>query len=168
MFSFKTINQIKFNYKGCCLCSLKVFSAHVKISFANRIASVILAASKPLIIRSLCFLRWLYVWRGDVNRFQIIQFKVYFCITRCDYITLDNCLLTLSAYHNLFKIIFFAAWFTLIFKDWNLLVRLWRRLTNSKFFLVLGRFISSLPWPLKSENAVLVGSKAPSFWLTSK
>ena len=91
-----------------------------------------------------------------------------FTFTSPGVIPLDNCLLTLSAYHNLFEIIFFAAWFTLIFKDWNLLVRLWRRVTNSKFFLVLGRFISSMPWPLKSENAVLVGSKVPSFRLTSK
>ena len=57
MLSFKTINRIKFNYKGCCLCSLKGFSAHVKTSFANLITSVIPAASKSLIVESLCFLR---------------------------------------------------------------------------------------------------------------
>ena len=54
----------------CCLCSLKEFSTRVKTSFTHVIASLIHAASKPLIMKSFWCLRWLYVstihraWRG--------------------------------------------------------------------------------------------------------
>ena len=69
MFSFKTTNKIKSNYKGVAynymyLCLSKGFSTLVKTSFANLISSVITAASKPLIMESLCSLRWF-------NMFQI-------------------------------------------------------------------------------------------------
>ena len=107
----------------------------------------------------------------EVKRLASTDFKslnLRFTITSSGAIPLDNCLLTLSAYHNFFEINFLTAWFTLIFKDWNLLVKLWGRVTNSKLFFELSRFISSLPWPLKSLNAALVGSQVPSFWLTSK
>ena len=61
MFLFKTINKNKSNHKGCFLCSSKGFSILVKISFANLIAPVFPAASKPLSMELFCFLRWLYV-----------------------------------------------------------------------------------------------------------
>ena len=61
MFSFKRINKNKIdNYKACYLCLPKIFYTLAK-TFANIIASVIPAASKPLIMELLCFLRWLYV-----------------------------------------------------------------------------------------------------------
>ena len=50
MFSFKTINKNKSNYKDYRLCSLRAFSTLVRTSFANLIASVIPAASKRLIM----------------------------------------------------------------------------------------------------------------------
>ena len=150
MFSLKTINKNKSNYKGCCLYSMKGFSTLVKTSFANLIVSVITAASKPLITESFCFLRWLYVstihlaWRD----FKSLNLRDTF--TRPGVIPFDNCLLTQSTYQmlNLFEMNLFAAWFTLISTGWNLLIRLWGTRTISQLFFVLSRFISSLPWPL--------------------
>ena len=70
MFSFKTINKNKINCKGRCLCSSKAFSTLVKTSFANLITSAIPAASKPLIMESFCFLRWLYVSTTHLETFK--------------------------------------------------------------------------------------------------
>ena len=57
MFSFKTINKNKSNYKGFCRYSSNGFSTLLKTSFAYLIAPVIPAASKPLIMELFCFLR---------------------------------------------------------------------------------------------------------------
>ena len=110
MFSFKTINKNKSNYKGCCLWLLKGFSTLVKTSFANLIASVIPVASKPLIMESFSFLRWLYestihlAWRG----FKSLNLRDTF--TSPGAIPFNNCLVTLLAYDllNLFKMNFFC------------------------------------------------------------
>ena len=135
----------------CCFCSSKGFSTRVKTSFAHVVASLIHAASKPLIMESFWRLRWLYVssihrtWRG----FKSVNLRD--TLTSPGATPFDNCLLTLSAYHvlNLFEINFFADWLMLIFKGWNLLVRLCGTITNSQLFFAHNRFISSLPWPLK-------------------
>ena len=137
MFSFKTINKNKINnYKACYLltknnlyscedickynrlsypCSIKTFD-HGTALFPE----VVVRVCNPL----------------GVKRYQIAQFKGYFCITRHD--PVENCLRTRSAYlvFNLFEINFFAAWYMLICKGWNLLVRLWGTITNSQLFFV--------------------------------
>ena len=149
MFSWKKRkNYEKFCY---CLCSSKGFSTRVKTSFAHVIASLIPAASKPLIMESFWCLRWLYVstihraWRG----FKSLNLRD--TLTSPGATPFDNCLLTLSAYHalNLFEINFFADWLMLISKGWNLFVRLCGTITNSQLFFAHNRFISLLSWPLK-------------------
>ena len=66
MFSLKTINKNKNNYKGCCLCSSRGFSTLLKTSLPNLIASVFPAASQPLIMESFYFLRSPYVSTIDL------------------------------------------------------------------------------------------------------
>ena len=134
-----------------CLCSSKWFSSHVKISFAHVIASLIPAASKPLIMESFCCLRWLDV--STIHR----AWRCFKSLNLRDTLTspgatpFDNCFLTLSAYHalNLFEINFFADWLMLISEGWNLFVRLCGTITNLQLFFAHNRFISSLPWLLK-------------------
>ena len=149
MFSWKKRkNYEKFCY---CLCSSKGFSTRVKTSFAHVIASLIPAASKPLIMESFWCLRWLYVstihraWRG----FKSLNLRD--TLTSPGATPFDNCLLTLSAYHalNLFEINFFADLLMLISKGWNLFVRLCGTITNSQLFFAHNRFISLLSWPSK-------------------
>ena len=123
----------------------KGFPTRVRISFAHVIASLIPAASKPLIMKSFWCLRWLHVskihqaWRG----FKSLNLR--------DTLTLpgatqsDNYLLAL----NLFEMIFFTDWLILISKDWNLFVRFCGTITNSRLFFAHNRFISLLSWPLK-------------------
>ena len=52
MFSLKTINKNKSSYKSCCLCLSKGSSTLEKTSFANLMASVVPAAPKLLIMKS--------------------------------------------------------------------------------------------------------------------
>ena len=108
MFPFKAINKYKSNYKSCCLSSSKGFSTLVKTSFSNLIASVISAASKPLIMESSSFPRWKHVstiplvWKG----FTWLSLRDTFKSPGA--ISFENCLLTLLWYHvlNLLQMIF--------------------------------------------------------------
>ena len=130
----------------------KGFPARVKISSAHVIASLIPAASKPLIMKSFWCLRWLHVlkihqaWRG----FKSLNLRD--TLTLPGATPFDNCLLTLSAYQALkfFQINFFADWLMLRLKGCgHFLVRLRRTITNSQLFFEHNRFISLLSWPLK-------------------
>ena len=133
MFSFKTINKNKIdNYKACYLCFPKIFYTLAK-TFANK--SPQLSLQHQNLWSWNCFVSWggctclQSTWRDILRDIFASPGAILF----------ENCLLTRSAYlvFNLFEIIFFAAWYMLICKGWNLLVRLWEKITNSQLFFVL-------------------------------
>ena len=120
------------------------------------IDSVILPESKPLIMESFCFLRWLcastihLAWRGfkSLNLINIF--------TSPGAIPFGNWLLTLSTYYilNLFEMNVFTDWFTLISKGWIFLVRFWETIISSRLICVLSRFTLSFSWPLNVSMTI--------------
>ena len=139
----------------------------MKALFVHVIALLIPAAMKPLIMESFWCLRWLYVstihrlWRG------LKSLNLRDTLTSPGAIPLDNCLLTLSAYHalNLFEINFFADWLMLISKGWNLFVRLCGTITNSQLFFAHNRFISSFSWSIHCEKICALQISISQSWI---
>ena len=150
VFSFVT-QKIKSIY---ILFSSKGFSHRVYTAFADSTASSIPAFSKPLMIEDFsCFKKsYISTIHFACSGLRPLSFKL--TLTSAGALPSLSCWLTFSAYHslNILVINFFAFWLTVRSSGWNLLVRLWGTITNSKLFLAHNFFFGL--WEYWSERVL--------------
>ena len=101
---------------------------------------------------SFCSLRYTYISTTNLacNSFRSLNFKE--TLTSLGDFPFVSWRLNLSANYllNWFETNFFAFWFIVKSRGWDLFVELWGTKTNSQLFSKHKDLISSLSWPLKA------------------